>query len=92
MSKLSPLSGHLPSALILTILLGSLVLSFFAVASVLLMRYSPSHIPPNAHALSPDAWIQDGTEIGFEGLFIRGNRLIIEFDPWRPQGAEAALF
>ena len=40
--------------------------------------------------ISGDGWVSNGAEIVLERLAGRGNRLVLSFDPWRPEGAGPA--
>lgn len=75
------------------ILLG---LSFLAALFGLGYSYHSVMTPQSSggyfYRISADKWLQDGAEIRLPNLASRGNRLTLNFDPWRPSNAGPAEY
>ncbi len=72
-----------------------LILSIFAATISLTVSYSTRLTPQNHYntfqKIYPDNWIESHATITLPHLAARGNRLLFDFDGWRPDAAPAEL-
>jgi hypothetical protein len=79
-------SNTISSRLVALLLLLSLLASFFGAGFSYDSFVTPRSARGAFEQISGDSWVADGAQMSFSNLAPFGNRLTLDFNPWRPAG------